>query len=179
MMIEVFTDREKPFYKFGKTLFLEKIDRKHWPGFITGKFKETGKTISKEQCERIVDLVDNNPYYIQQLCEEVWNRTDIICQDSTPTDAFEAMVNAQAGLNLALTLTLTLTQQNLLNAIVDGQKSLSSSFVLDRYDLKNSLTVQRAKKALVNMDIIDNYGKEVTMEDPVYAYWLREVYFKK
>lgn len=179
MMIEVFTDREKPFYKFGKTLFLEKIDRKHWPGFITGKFKETGKTISKEQCERIVDLVDNNPYYIQQLCEEVWNRTDIICQDSTPTDAFEAMVNAQAGLNLALTLTLTLTQQNLLNAIVDGQKSLSSSFVLDRYDLKNSLTVQRAKKALVNMDIIDNFGKEVTMEDPVYAYWLREVYFKK
>ena len=179
MMIEVFTHREKPFYKFGKTLFLEKIDRKHWPGFIIGKFKETGKSISKEQCDRIVDLVDNNPYYIQQLSEEVWNRTESACLDSTLSDAFHAMVNGQAGLNLALTLTLTLSQQNLLHAIVDGQKNLSSNYVLDRYDLKNSLTVQRARNALVKMDIIDNFGKEVSMEDPIYAFWLKEVYFKR
>ncbi len=179
MMMEVFTHREKPFYKFGKTVFLEKIDRRHWPGFIMDKFRETGKSITREQCERIVELTDNNPYYIQQLCEEVWNRTGTTCLDSAIASAFEAIVIIQAGLNLALTHTLSISQQNLLHAIVDGNKELTSGRVLDRYDLKNSLTVLRAKNALTKMDIIDTFGKEVTMEDPIYAYWLKEVYFKK
>ena len=179
MMMEVFTHREKPFYKFGKTIFLEKIDRRHWPDFIKGRFNATGKTISQEQCERIVDRVDNNPYYIQQLCEEVWNRTKEACADSSITAAFDAIITQQAGLNLALTQTLTLSQQNLLHAIVDGNKELTSSRVLEAYDLKNSLTVLRARNALVKLDIIDTFGKEVTMEDPIYAFWLKEVYFKR
>lgn len=178
MMTEVFTHREKPFYKFGKTIFLEKIDSKHWPSFIMDKFRSTGKTISSEQCETIVDLVDNNPYYIQQLCEEVWNRTETACPDSAIPAAFEAIVTLQAGLNLALTQTLSLSQQNLLHAIVDGKKELTSASVLEQYQLKNSLTVIRAKNALIKLDIIDNFGKEVSMEDPIYAYWLREVYYK-
>ena len=179
MMTEVFTHREKPFYKFGKTIFLQQIDRRHWPEFIIDRFRSTGKTISTAQCERIVDLVDNNPYYIQQLSEEVWNRTETDCPESAIAEAFDAIVNMQASLNLALTQTLTLTQQNLLHAIVDGHKELTSGYVLTQYDLKNSLTVIRAKNALLKMDIIDNFGKETTMEDPIFAYWLRDYYFKR
>ena len=79
MMIEVFTHREKPFYQFEETLFLEKIAREKWPPFIMEKF---------------------------------------------------------------------------------------------------SLTVQRAKNALVKLDIIDNFGKVITKEDPIYARWLKDVFFK-
>ncbi|MBO6168408.1 MAG: ATPase [Bacteroidales bacterium] len=177
MMIEVFTHREKPFYKFGKTIFLEKISPEKWPEFIMDRFRSTGKEISRTQCEWIVRKVDNNPYYIQQLSEEVWNRTDSICTDASLDQAFNAIVNMQAGLDLALTSTLTLSQQNLLHAIVDGNKELTSAAVMGKYGLKNSITVLRAKNALIKMDIIDNFGKEVTMEDPVYAYWLKNVYF--
>ena len=62
MMIEVFNNREKPFFRFGKTLFLEKIAREKWPPFIMEKFEQTGKHISAAQCERIASLVDDNPY---------------------------------------------------------------------------------------------------------------------
>lgn len=178
MMLEVFTNVEKPFYKFGKTLFLEKIDKEHWPGFICNKFRLTGKEISVGQCARIVELVDNNPYYVQQLSEEAWNRTGKVCTDEAVEDAFRAIVSSLAGLNLALTSTLSITQQNLLHAIVCGEKELTSAAVLERYDLRNSLTVQRAKNALIKLDIIDNFGKAITMEDPIYAWWLREVYFE-
>ena len=150
-----------------------------WPSFISEKFKETGKSISISQCRRIVELADNNPYYVQQISEEVWNQTDSICRDEDVGAAFDSVVNMQAGLNLALTQTLTISQQNLLNAIVNGEKELTSVAVLNKYDLKNSLTVQRAKAALIKMDIIDNFGKVISMEDPIYAYWLREVYFEK
>ena len=177
MMTEIFTNPEKPFYKFGLNVFLEKIEARHWPPFICSKFKETGKSITLEQVENITALVDNNPYYIQQLSEMVWNRTTRKCEEDTVAEAFQSLVESQAGLNLALTQTLTLTQQNLLHAIVAGETQLTSAAVLEKYGLRNSLTVQRAKKALVALDIIDDFGKHITMEDPVYAWWLRHVYF--
>ena len=178
MMMNVFTNREKPFYKFGKTLFLEKIDALKWPPFIIGKFKQTGKTINEKQCTAIVKMVDNNPYYIQQLCEEIWNRTGKTVDDVIISEGFHAIVRSQSALNLALTQTLKLNEQNLLKAIVHGEKYLSSSSVMEKYGLKNSLNVQRAKKALVAMDIIDDFGKSIEMEDPLYAYWLKNVYFQ-
>ena len=177
MMTEIFTNPGKAFYKFGQNIFLEKINTERWPSFIRSKFKETGKTITLEQGAKITVLVENNPYYIQQLSEMVWNRTTEICEDTTIDEAFVSLVESQAGLNLALTQTLSLTQQNLLHAIVAGETKLTSAAVLTKYELRNSLVVQRAKKALVGLDIIDDFGKKITMEDPVYAWWLKNVYF--
>ena len=170
MMADIFTNKEKPFYKFGKTIFLERIDAEVWPSFIQEKFRETGKSINDTQCRRIVELADNNPYYIQQISEEVWNRTEAVTGDEAVEEAFLSIIRSQAGLNLALTQTLTITQQNLLHAIVEGNTALSSQATMERYALKNSLTVARAKQALVKMDILDNFGRKVAMEDPLYAW---------
>ncbi len=177
MMTEIFTNPGKPFYKFGQNIFLDKIARVHWPPFIISKFRETGKSISEVQCLKIAELTEDNPYYIQQLSEMVWNRTAQVCEDEMIADAFQSLVESQAGLNLALTQTLTITQQNLLHAIVDGVVQLTSASVLEKYGLKNSLTVQRAKKVLVRLDILDDFGRVITMEDPIYAWWLRHIYF--
>lgn len=178
MMIEVFNNREKPFFRFGKTFFLEKIAREKWPPFIMEKFEQTGKHISAAQCERIASLVDDNPYYIQQLSEEVWNLVQTETKDEDIDQALEIILRSQGSLNLALTNMLTITQQNLLHAIVAGEKELTSARVMEQYGLKNSLTVQRAKNALVKQDIIDSFGKQVTLEDPIFARWLKEIYFR-
>ena len=177
MLMDIFTNPEKPFYKFGKTIFLNKIDPEEWPGFIMERFAQTNKTISKELCRLIVDLVDNNPYYIQQLSEEVWNKTADEADENAVREGFNTILRINSELNMALTQGLTITQQNLLHAIVNGEKELSSERVMNEYGLKNSLTVQRAKKALINKDIIDDFGKTITMEDPIYAYWLKNVYY--
>lgn len=177
MMKEIFTNPKKPFYKFGQNVFLEKIDRGKWPSFIMSKFNETGKELTENQCLKIVELTDNNPYYIQQLSELVWNRTVKVCNDQIVQESFTALVESLAGLNLAMTQMLSITQQNLLHAIVNGETQLTSAAVMEKYALKNSLTVQRARQALVKLDIIDDFGKTVSMEDPIYAWWLRNVYF--
>lgn len=179
MLMDVFTNPSKPFYKFGKTIFLEKIARGKWPPFIIEKFRETGKTITESQCLRMAELVDDNPYYIQQLSEEVWNRTTKVCKDEAISEAFNSIVRINSGLNLSLTSMLSISQQNLLNAIVNGENNLTSAAVLDKYQLKNSLTVLRAKKALVSLDIIDDFGRVVSMEDPIYAFWLKNYYFNR
>ncbi len=177
MMMEVFGKVSMPFYKFGDLRFLKKIDRSYWLDYIPRQFDKTGKSIAPEACERLVGLADNNPYYVQQLSQTAWMLTEDHCSASVVMDAFECVLAQIGELNRALTRTLTISQQNLLHAMVSGEKELSSKKVIDAYDLKSSTNVSRAKKALVEKDILDDFGKEYTFEDPLYEYWLRTVWF--
>ncbi len=179
MMMEVFGKTSMPFYKFGAIYFLEKIDAAFWPEFIAGEFAKTGKQISAEQCQEIVRLVDNNPYYVQQLSQTTWLHCQGgVCEDSMVQDAFEDILRQQGELNRALTATLTLSQQNLLHAMANGEKALSSRGVIEKYGLKSTTEISRARKALVNKDILDDFGKCYTFEDPLYEYWLKNVFFR-
>ena len=180
MMMEVFGKASMPFYKFGAIYFLEKIDAEFWPEFIAGEFAKTGKAISTEQCKEIVRLADNNPYYVQQLSQTAWlNCQSGVCEDNTVQEAFEDILRQQGELNRALTATLTLTQQNLLHAMVNGEKSLSSKEIIEKYGLKSTTEISRARKALVAKDILDDFGKCFTFEDPLYEYWLKNVFFRR
>ena len=179
MMMEVFGKVSMPFYKFGAIYFLEKIDRLFWPDYISREFLNTGKRITEGQCERIVQLADNNPYYVQQLAQTTWLHCQSdSCTDSDITDAFEDILRQQGELNRALTLSLTISQQNLLHAMSAGEKNLSSQRVMKEYRLKSSTEVSRARKALIANDILDDFGKQYSFEDPIYEYWLKNVFFK-
>ena len=179
MMMEVFGKVSMPFYKFGAIYFLEKIDRAFWPDYISREFRNTGKIITAEQCERIVQLADNNPYYVQQLAQTTWLHCQSdSCADSDITEAFDDILRQQGELNRALTLSLTISQQNLLHAMSAGEKNLSSQKVLKEYNLKSSTEVSRARKALIANDILDDFGKQYSFEDPLYEYWLKNVFFK-
>lgn len=178
MMMEVFGKVSMPFYKFGAICFLEKIDKTFWPEFISREFRNTGKNISLSQCEKIVQLVDNNPYYVQQLAQTTWLHCQAdSCTDSDIDDAFDDILRQQGELNRALTLSLPLAQQNLLHAMAAGEKSLSSQKVMKTYNLKSSSEVSRARKALIANDILDDFGKQYSFEDPIYEYWLKNVFF--
>ena len=62
MMMEVFTDSSKPFYKFGNLMFLNKIETPCLVEFFKSRFTDTGKNISDEASHLIAKLVDNHPY---------------------------------------------------------------------------------------------------------------------
>ena len=83
MMLEVFTDSSKPFYKFGNLMFLNKIETEFLVDFFKKRFVETGKDITAEACNLIVKLTDNHPYYAQQLAQLSWLRTDGVCTEKT------------------------------------------------------------------------------------------------
>ena len=79
MMMEVFTDSSKPFYKFGNLMFLNKIETPCLVEFFKSRFADTGKSIDDEASHLIAKLVDNHPYYAQQLAQLSWLRTKDIC----------------------------------------------------------------------------------------------------
>lgn len=178
MMMEVFTDSSKPFYKFGDLIFLNKIDTPHLVDFFNTRFSDTGKAINEEAANLIVELVDNHPYYAQQLAQQSWLRTKDVCTIETVREAHAALVEQLSLLFVTITETLTTQQLNYLKALIAGEKSISSTRVMHRYQISSTTSIARSKAALIKNDILDYKSGEYSFQDPIYAHWLKTEYFQ-
>lgn len=178
MMLEVFTDSSKPFYKFGNLMFLNKIETEFLVDFFKKRFVETGKDITAEACNLIVKLTDNHPYYAQQLAQLSWLRTDCVCTEKTVQESHTSLVEQLSLLFATITENLTTQQLNYLKALLAGEKSISSTETMHRYKISSPTSIARSKIALIKNDILDNKAGEISFQDPIYAYWLKTEFFK-
>ena len=178
MLMEVFASPSMPFYKFGDLMFLQKISSEYWKKFIQERFNSTGKKIRKKQAEKIALLVENHPYYVQQLAQLCWLRTDKELDDEIIEETLNSLALQLSLLFQNMTENLSTSQVNFLRALLDGVKMFSSIETLRNYSLGTSANISRIKGALINKEIIDeNTPGKIELLDPVYRYWLKEYYF--
>lgn len=179
IMMEVFTNSSKPFYKFGNLMFLDKIGTQYLMEFISRRFADTGKEIADEASRLIVELVDNHPYYAQQLAQQSWLRSKDVCTVDIVHEAHTALVEQLSLLFVTITETLTTQQLNYLKALITEEKAISSTEVMYRYHISSTTSIARSKAALIKNDILDNKAGKISFQDPIYAYWLKTEYFAK
>ncbi len=178
MLMDVFASPSMPFYKFGDLVFLEKIPLEHWGPFIESRFRETGKKITLTQAGRIAATVDLHPYYVQQLAQICWLRTEKKVKDAIIEEATEHLVLQLSMLFHGITEGLTTPQISFLRALTDGIEKLSAAETVRRYRLGSSAHIAVIKKALIKKEIIDDHGGSLSLLDPVYSLWLRHFYFR-
>ena len=176
MLLDIFSNYEMPFYKFGDILFLDKIGEQEWVSFITDRFSQTGKRISTTQASRIAQYVACHPYYVQQLAQLVWLRTETVCKDTLIDAAFEALVGQLSLLFSNIIDTLTAKQFSFLQAIAQGERNFSSREVLSKYQLGTSANIKNLRKAMQDKDLIDVMPNSIQLQDPLLAYWLTHKY---
>ena len=179
MMMEVFTNSSKPFYKFGNLMFLNKIDTHCLVEFFQRRFADTNKRINDDAANLIVQLVENHPYYAQQLAQLSWLRTKDVCRVEIVREAHAALVEQLSLLFVTITVTLTTQQLNYLKALIAKEKAITSTDVMHRYKISSTTSIARSKAALIRNDILDNKAGEISFQDPIYAYWLKTEYFAK
>lgn len=172
MLLDIFSNYEMPFYKFGDIIFLDKISLDNWTAYITERFEQTGKQIVPATAALIAQTVDCHPYYVQQLAQLAWLRTDSLCADETVSDAFDALVGQLSLLFSNIVDTLKPRQISFLKAVANGEKNLSSVDVLTRYGLGTAANVKNLRKALLDKDLIDVLPEGTTLQDPVLRHWL-------
>ncbi len=177
MMIELFASPSMPFYKFGEVIFLDKIKTNDWVKFIVKRFKDTGKAIKSEQAKKIAILVENHPYYVQQLAQQCWLRTQTQCDDNIINQSFESLTLQLSLLFQNLTDGLKNTQVNYLKALLNNEQKMSAKLTLAKYQLGTSANVIRIKKTLESKEIIDTVTGQINFLDPVYKHWLSTYYF--
>ena len=177
MLQDVFSNPELPFFRFGDIMTLGKIANATWGDFIAERFAATGKSITPELGCRIAGLVENHSYYVQQLAQQVWFRTEKVCQTDVIDAAWDDLTDQLDLLFTGLAESLTARQLNYLAATLDGQRGLSSQATIKAYNLGTSANVARIREALVNREIIDVVDGSTQFLDPVFKHWLSTRYF--
>ena len=170
MMMDVFTSPSMPFYKFGDLVFLEKFSVNDWNMFIRKRFSDTGKKIGTNDATLIAELVECHPYYVQQLAQQSWFRSEEICTNAVIFEAFDDLVLQLSMLFQALVDRLSNSQINFLRALISNEQQLSSAKVLQEYKLGTSANVSKIKKMLSNNEIVDLLGERIAFIDPLYKY---------
>lgn len=174
MMETFFDDNTKPFYKFGDILYLQRIPTNYWIKYITDKFKQEKKIISKKQALWIVEKVDGNSSYVQQLSWYVYQRTARKVSENILLDALQELVDQCNDVFEAKTDELTAYQMNFLRAVADGNHTgLSSAQIIQNYHLGSSANVNIIKKSLLDKDLIVIESKEIFLSDPIMGLWLQ------
>jgi len=177
LLLDIFSDPESPFYRFGDVMALGKIGNAVWGDFIAARFAATGKSVTPELGCRIAALVDDHSYYVQQLAQQVWFRTAKVCTPDIVDSALNDLTDQLGLLFTGLMESLTRRQLGFLKAVLDGRTALSAQATLKAYDLGTSANVVRIKEALIAREIIDVDGTGVQLLDPLFAHWLRTRYF--
>lgn len=178
MMLNIFGEYGSPFYKFGDLMFLPKISKENWVAYIEDRFTETRKSISDDAAGHLADLVENHSYYVQQLAQYAWLRTNKVCSEEIVDAAFQGMLDSLNLQFVNLMDSMTEKQRSFLCAVSDGVRNLSSVETISRYRLGTSGNIRIIKGALKKRDLIEETGHQVEIQDPLFKQWIRRVYKK-
>lgn len=174
MMMEIFADSQKPFYRFANIIFMPKIAKEEWMPFICEGFRSTGKQISEKYAEMICDTVECHSWYLQQFAFFVWSATETVVDDAIMDKSLRRLIDTNSPMFISDTEKLTPSQRSMLMAISDGVQRLSSEETVQKYHLGNPNTIQRNKKALQEKSFIDLMDRELYISDPVFKLWYKK-----
>lgn len=179
LMNELFEKKSLPFYKFGDSIYLEKISTPDWIKYICARFEATGKNVSGEIAGRICQTVDNHSSYVQQLSWLLWIHTDKEATEENLQEAITDLIAQNTPLFEKQIEELTAYQMNFLRAVTEGvHAGFTTQEILKKYQLGTSANVSIIKRALLKKELIETGRKQVYMADPVLELWLKKEFAK-
>ena len=177
MMTDLVGKPRMPLYKFGDMFYLKKISTENWVEFITERFRSTGKSISPDTAGYLANLVENHSYYVQQLAQLTWFRTDDICTKETVDKAFSGLVDQLSMIFIQTVESLTSTQSEFLRALCNGVTRFSSTELVNNYRVGTAANVKNIRKTLEKKEITTSFPNQTEIQDPLFKYWLKNHYF--
>jgi uncharacterized protein len=175
MLMQLFEKQSYPFYKFGQVMYLDKIPAPEFEKYIVEQFDLHHKHITKKQAKAMVRLMDNKPYYVQQLAFILFNNTQTKVDAAILNASLQALLTQSFALYQHLFEGLSNMQVNLMHALVrkDPRSLYSHDFIKD-YQLKSSANVTRSLQGLEDKEIIDRFDGNIDITDPGFRIWWRQ-----
>lgn len=176
LLLDIFNNRSRAFYQFGKIIQLEKIPPEIMAAYVAQRFKDTGIILDAELAQAIVAVSGNIPNYVQFLASEVWLLAS--CAGSTPD---QAMLEKATGIMLQnlndyfyqTWNDLSLQQKKVLMAFSKEAANIFSQDYHQRHHLNSISATQVAVKKLCTDQIIMKSGSEYEFCDPFFKLYLQ------
>lgn len=179
LLDQIFTDKNRPMYRIGKPVNLNKISYKEFFSFIKDRFTGTNLVIETEMIDHILQLTDSHPYYTQQLCHEIWN----VCQANNDKQvkkefivtAKEQVMKNQNYAYTSMWASVKGKQRALLHAMsVFHLAPIYSSDFRTKFNLGAASTVQKAVQLLEEKGLIERDSDNYVISDIFFREWLKD-----
>ena len=155
-MTDMFTNAKSPFYESTSFLYLAKLNRQVYAGFIKGLFESAGKSIGEDTVDSIIEWTKGYTYYTQRLCNEVFARSGEKVGREDVVSAINAIFDSQRDRFQEIQRLITKSQWKMLKAIArDGSVTqITSSEFLSRHGISSGATALRNIKALIDKELV-------------------------
>ncbi len=138
----------------------------------------SGKEISDKICTRIIETVENHPYYAQQFARNIWLISGRVVSKSDFQQAKKALISDNLNFYNEMLEDFTSYQIGLLKALLYKENHLYSAKVIHAYRLGSTANVRRMYKAFENKGIIVNENGKVVFADPIFKLIAEEQFLK-
>lgn len=171
----IFTDHDSPFFKSAASVQVGTLDKKIFRQFISGKFSQGKRTITKDAMQRVFRICSNVPGDVQQLCEALWDTTSYggkISKTNLPAALKWIFGQEYKGYETALKI-MSSQQFKLLIALAKiGGKAPTSTAFLKQSGIAQASSIRAAMKRLMDLKLIFFYEKEYRFVNPFFKAWL-------
>lgn len=175
---EMFSQAKRPFFASTQTLTLHPISAAEYSKFIIRKFKLTGRTISGEAVDFILDWTRQHTWYTQVVCNKVFGTGKRAIALKEVQAECSSLLQEQQAVFFQYRTLLTSIQWELLRAIAKEGKVYqpSSKKFIGAHPVGTPANVQRALQALLEKELIyresDNAGNYYQVYDCFLSRWL-------
>lgn len=180
MMNEMFSSPARPFYQSVTMMNIACIPENEYMEFAKRHFVENGKTIDDDVIKIIYEKFDATTWYIQKMLNELYSLTPVgsTCKLENVDLAIDNILNSYEATYQDLLVQLSSRQSTLTIAICKEkavQKITSAAFI-KKYHLDSASSVQKAKQALLERQIITEKGSVYEPYDKFMAIWIARNY---
>lgn len=177
ILLNMFDTPDRPFYKAAKIMELKKIPEKDYSEFIKDKFIETGIDINEKIIKKILVETENHPYYVQQLCHEIWD----ICKLNMTKEVIDGHIKMACNTVLSdqeavFQLTWELLSPGFKRFLI-GILTINDSIWSKNFKDKTNLTeggIQHAVKSLSENYIIEKNKERIIFSDIFFKEWIKK-----
>jgi len=176
-LMEAMLGRNRPFYKAGPVMRLEKIDAADFAAFVEARFAATRIRPEPGLGAAVVELAGNLPYDVQRLAHELWDDARAEGRKAAGVEdlhrTLRRLLGEQEAVFEASWQRLTLAQRAALRAaVLEEGRELLAADTRARYRLGGPSTVQASLNALVRDDVLAREGTRYAMVDSLFREWV-------
>lgn len=173
-------EEKKWFYRQFEHLPIEVVDDRDVIDHIIRGFRATGKVIERDLVIGACRLFRANMWYLNHFVSICDSMSRGYLNEGILMEALRTIVSVHEPRFISMVNDLTDHQLSFMRAVLDGVVKFSASDVIEKYRLNSSANVRRVKDALKKKEIITfNEKDEPVILDPLFEYWLTNVYFKR
>jgi len=176
LLNEMINSQDKPFYRIGPVMYLEKINEDIFLKFAKDKLKASGIKISDEALQKVIKLAENIPYYTQLLLHELWDSKidkGLISENDVQLVLSQVIHLYSQNFHLEWSR-MILSKRQLLKAIsLYGGKQILSGDYLKKNNLGLPSAVRRTLLSLVEDGYLDKENGKYFFTDILFREWIK------